>query len=92
MPLPRDQLPGAVFEQSSAHPERTWERHVTEPLAAITATLAVAGYAPLPQPLDEIQQLLFRMNPELVVDASNVRAHGVLGDGEGPGHIGNASS
>ena len=34
MPLPRDQLPGAVFEQSSAHPERTWERRVTERLAA----------------------------------------------------------
>lgn len=54
MPLPRDQLPGAVFEQSSAHPGRTWERRVTEPLAAITAALAVAGYAPLPQPFDKV--------------------------------------
>ena len=56
------------------------------------ATITMHFSNPLPQPFDEVQQLLLRMNPELVVDASNMGAHGILGDGEGPGHIGNAST
>ena len=49
-----------------------------------------SAYGGLALRLHEVEQLLFGVDPELVVDAPHMGAHGVLGDGERLGRVGDA--